>query len=204
MMPWRGVHNLDQTALAVVRVFVLAEARPCLFDLLIQNVGAQTKLLGRLLASGFIINDVEAGEALDFYLSVHRFVGVGGVGHVDAPAALEGGPNCSRSRIPSSCAHSTASSTLQAFCLSAMPMVSSVFEISLARAVAARSTCIRYSLSPLDSPSLGFTWLAGLGIEDKANDPSGSDTALPWRGRRFLFGFQVFRDADATSLSRRA
>src|SRR5262245_62732724 len=57
-----------------------------------------TKLLGRLLASGFIINDVEAGEALDFYLSVHRFVGVGGVGHVDAPTALEGGPNRSEER----------------------------------------------------------------------------------------------------------
>src|SRR5262245_32607062 len=44
-------------------------------------------------------------------------------------------------------------------------MVSNWFAINLARAVAARSTCIRYSLSPLVSPSLGLPWPAGFVIE---------------------------------------
>src|SRR5262249_50192619 len=112
------------------------------------------------------------------------------VGHGLAPC-LEGGPNCNRSRICSSLAHCRASSTLTAFCRSAVPMESSVLEIRRARAVAARSTVIRYSLSPLDSPSWGFTWLAGFGIEDKSKILSVADTAVPWRGRRFLFGLTI-------------
>src|SRR5262245_45188791 len=120
----------------------------------------------------------DRGRAVGFMLLELRLFAIMG-GNLRAPAiiirsvivahglaaCLEGGPNCRRSIILSSCAHCIASSTLQAFCLSAMPMVSSVFEISLARAVAARSTCIRYSLSPLVSPSFGLPWLAGFGIE---------------------------------------
>src|SRR5262245_8673920 len=78
-----------------------------------------------------------------------------------APPALEGGPNCNRSIIPSSLAHRRASSTLTARCLNARPIESSWFEINFARAVAARSTERRYSLSPLVSPILGLTGLAG-------------------------------------------
>jgi hypothetical protein len=44
-------------------------------------------------------------------------------------------------------------------------MESSTFEISFARAVAALSTDKRYSLSPLVSPILGFTGLAGFDTE---------------------------------------
>jgi hypothetical protein len=42
------------------------------------------------------------------------------------------------------------------------------FDLSFARAVAARSTCIKYSLSPLVSPSFGLTGLAGSSSEDIA------------------------------------
>src|SRR5262245_56448585 len=119
-------------------------------------------------------------------------------------SCLEGGPNCRRSIIPSSCAHCIASSTLQAFCLSAMPIVSNVFEISLARAVAALSTCIRYSLSPLVSPSFGLPWLWGFGTEVTSRVPSVIEAAAV-QGCRFFLPFQIYEieiSAEAESVRR--
>src|SRR5262249_25189111 len=111
------------------------------------------------------------------------------VAHGLAPC-FEGGPNCNRSRICSSLAHCRASSTLTALCRRAVPMESSVLEIRRARAVAARSTVIRYSLSPLVSPSLGFTWLAEFGIEDKSFDSFCYGYGAALAGAPFPFGFK--------------
>ena len=66
----------------------------------------------------------------------------------------------------------------------ATPMLSSVFEVNFTRAVAARSTCIKYSLSPLDSPSFGLPGLAGLSNEVTSKSSLWLRLALPgqqWR-----------------------
>jgi hypothetical protein len=67
--------------------------------------------------------------------------------------------------MPSSLAHRIVSSMVTAFCRSATPIVSMSAAISFARAEAARSTCIKYSLSPLVSPKEGLTGLVGFCTE---------------------------------------
>ena len=91
-----------------------------------------------------------------------------------------------------------ASSTETARCLRATPIVSSWLEISFARAVAARSTLNKYSLSPLVSPRFGLPWLAGVGNEVTSKDFLLSwalqgpwlkfQSGGPWQGRRFVCG----------------
>jgi hypothetical protein len=115
--------------------------------------------------------------------------------------APEGGPNWSRSIIPSSRAHRIASSTLTARCRSAIPIESNVLLISYARAVAARRTCIKYSRSPLDSPSLGFTWLVGSGSEATSKNLSVNDRGgCLGGGRRNHFGFMGSRGTQRARL----
>jgi hypothetical protein len=96
------------------------------------------------------------------------------------------GPNSSQASKPSSDSHFIASSVLTARCRSETPIVSSELTTSRARAVANLSEWMSSSRSPA-----ALTGAEPCCTEDKSWSFH-TETAVPWRGRRFLLWFQIF------------